>query len=406
MASTDSDQVTKSCYFLPGPTQLDSISFFNTRNILFIQILAICFVLLAVIVVGYIHSSLNINHYRIMQKTCICYICNLADNFYPSRILYFIFSLSVQWNHINTLYSYFYQYNCYCWNYLLIMGSLTLLLTVLNIVLNLLLFRSFRENEIINSTGTYLKTWISEHKWTLIVMIIFSESFSYTLLLVNSNLFGMNIFGMKLSRKQLFKCRIPNIQSVLLSMLYLMVHSWYFLYIANSQYFNFHSVAIYFNVLAIMFSILNLVRKIVTRYFPCNVFQYEEITVDLKIEVSDNVTNDILQLQKRKHLTTQLKNTIVTALEISANQLEILQAEDTLDGINISGVIYKEITSPTNILQNGYESAPLELLLLNNDTLSETRDEFKEKLLRNPINQNIQQIYGVQNSIKLTIHFH
>ena len=194
--------------FLPPPIAIT----FDLTNPITLILFAVFMLLLFIVFIGHIQSK--------SSKSFYC--CKMSDNFHGVRVILFVLAVFVLFNNINTSYAYFYGYSIHSDVIFLFGGITSFLIIILNIISQSLLLKGFENNIYENK---HIESWLGFNKYKLIFFIIISGSFYCGLSFVNCNLFGLNIFSMKLSTKQLYIYKIQKIKIIFLSFLQLISHS-------------------------------------------------------------------------------------------------------------------------------------------------------------------------------------
>lgn len=382
VSSSSSDQVIT---FLPVPLEFKS---FDLSNPFAFTVSCIIFLLIFIIICGMCHDKFP-NIYSIFS----CFGCNISDNFRPFRMLLFIIKSFICLYNMNTTYSYFYLSVIYNYNLqFLIVGSTSIALLLVNILINSCLMIQLPA-----------KPWLNYYKWLLILLILLSGSFYHSLLMVNSNMFGLKIFSMKLSNDKLHAFKVQNWSIVIISFLQTLAHIIATFWMFANKYDDAPHTMPYFILLAALFSLYNVLSQSITK-FSSRYFKFNIVRIDFRIEVHHK--NDKIILQKKKDLTKPIKKLFGQIFEISQNQIEILNSTETLNGIIISFNIYHEKED-----QMGYKmSKGMEMDQFNEPLIDNISDQmsdiYSDQLMKEKtsIKQDIKIIYKLHN-LPSNVHY-
>eukprot|EP01084_Bolivina_argentea_P315049 545754_1 len=155
--------------------------------------------------------------------------------------------------------------------------------------------------------------------------------------------------------------------------------------------------------------LFNLLKEIIMRWSSTD-FAYESTNIDMRINVDND--NDIIQLQKKKDLTKNLKTLLAKLFEMHTIDIEIINTKDSSHGIIISCIKYEKVLNSRHSTffytkhNDKFKPATIELQksllgdvgnnLMDND-FKLRMDSMKPQLSSDRTKLLIQQLYGLQS---------
>eukprot|EP01084_Bolivina_argentea_P158806 276631_1 len=294
-------------------------------------------------------------------------------------------------NSLNTIYGYIYSSTIYNFDVaFLLCGLFSSLIICFEIILNLkYLMQQFVTDLELMHVDYSVVSWINDNFTILALLTIMTNSCDSSILLFNSNLFGIDKFSMMLSDLQIKQFQgINNNKILLLSMIKTCIHCFAFGYILHCKYEENSTIKI-FAIISVIFGLVNIASTVTTQCRNRNTFTVKKI----KFIIECNEEDDIKQIKQFKCLTKEILQKVSECIEVKLKQLEILSIENCENGIMLI-FMYNNIVNRSNDIE---KNPLLEKMLTCDPNIQSIYMTLNDLNYNHAFKQQIKQIYHLEN---------